>query len=81
MTEKDKKAKQRVEDERELSIQISQLLRDFSEKYDVECKAIEVGKNDYYGRVDQLEQPPMYHVQFYWGFDYLGHPKRKEVKS
>ena len=36
MTNKDKKAKKRVDDEIKLKAKISKLLRDFSDEYDVE---------------------------------------------
>lgn len=72
MTEKDKKAKQRVDDEIELKVKISKLLRDFSKKYDVELTQIEIRKNEFYPS-DHTPQPPMYLMNLHWRFDYLGH--------
>lgn len=72
MTEKDKKAKQRVDDEVELKIKISKLLRDFSKKYDVELTNIDIRKNEFYPSTSS-SQPPMYIMDLYWRFDYLGH--------
>ena len=72
MTEKDKKAKQRVDDEIELKVKISKLLRDFSKKYDVELTQIEIRKNEFYP-TDNTHQPPMYLMNLHWKFDYLGH--------
>ena len=72
MTEKDKKAKQRVDDEVQLKGRISKLLRDFSKKYDVELVGMEIRKNGYYPNPSG-EQTPMYLMDLYWKFDYLGH--------
>jgi hypothetical protein len=72
MTEKDKKAKQRVDDEVDLRIKISKLLRDFSKKYDVELTHIDIRKNEFYPSTSG-SQPPMYVMDLYWRFDYLGH--------
>ena len=72
MTEKDKKAKQRVDDEVQLKSRISKLLRDFSKKYDVELVGMDIRKNDYYPNPNG-QQPPMYLMDLYWKFDYLGY--------
>ena len=72
MTEKDKKAKQRVDDEIMLKVKISKLLKDFSKKYDVELTQIDVRKNEFYPS-NNNSQPPMYLIDLYWRFDYLGH--------
>ena len=48
MSEKDKKAKKRVEDEIILKDKISKLLKEFSKKYDVIAYGIDINKNPYY---------------------------------
>lgn len=68
MTNKDKKAKKRVDDEIKLKTKISELLRDFSKEYDVELVGIDIRKNDFYP-----DDIPMYNMDFCWKFDYLGH--------
>lgn len=72
MSEKDNKAKKRVDDEVELKSKISKLLRDFSKKYDVEAAAIDIAKNTFYPSHGNPETP-MYNIEIYWKFDYLGH--------
>ena len=69
MTNKDKKAKKRVDDEIKLKTKISELLRDFSKEYDVELVGIDIQKNNYYPDNDT----GMYNMDLYWKFDYLGH--------
>ena len=71
MTNKDKKAKKRVDDEIKLKTKISELLRDFSKEYDVELVGIDIRKNDFYP--DESFDIPMYNMDFCWKFDYLGH--------
>lgn len=71
MTNKDKKAKKRVDDEIKLKTKISELLRDFSKEYDVELVGIDIRKNDFYP--DKSLDIPMYNMDFCWKFDYLGH--------
>ena len=71
MTNKDKKAKKRVDDEIKLKTKISELLRDFSKEYDVELVSIDIQKNNYYPDNDTV----MYNMDLYWKFDYLGHPE------
>lgn len=71
MTNKDKKAKKRVDDEIQLKTKISKLLRDFSEEYDVELVGIDISKNDFYP--DESLDTPMYNMDLYWKFDYLAH--------
>lgn len=72
MTEKDKKAKQRVDDEINLKTKISKLLQDFSKKYDVELVGADIERNEFYGRFCD-PQPSMYNIDFYWKFDYMAH--------
>lgn len=72
MTDKDKKAYKRIEDECKLKNKISQLLQKFSKTYDVECVNISITKNEYYGK-DERVQPPMYLIDLFWQFDYMGH--------
>ena len=71
MTNKDKKAKKRVDDEIKLKTKISELLRDFSKEYDVELVGIDIRKNEFYP--DKSLDIPMYIMDFYWKFDYLAH--------
>ena len=71
MTNKDKKAKKRVDDEIKLKTKISKLLRDFSEEYDVELVGIDIRKNDFYP--DKSLDTPMYNMDFCLKFDYLAH--------
>jgi len=71
MTNKDKKAKKRVDDEIKLKAKISKLLRDFSEEYDVELVGIDIQKNCFYP--DESLDTPMYNMDFCWKFDYLAH--------
>lgn len=71
MTNKDKKAKKRVDDEIKLKTRISELLRDFSKEYDVELVGIDIRKNEFYP--DKSLDIPMYNMDFCWKFDYLGH--------
>ena len=71
MTNKDKKAKKRVDDEIKLKTRISELLRDFSKEYDVELVGIDIRKNEFYP--DKSLDIPMYNMGFYWKFDYLAH--------
>lgn len=71
MTNKDKKAKKRVDDEIKLKTKISELLRDFSKEYDVELVGIDIRKNEFYP--DKSLDIPMYNMDFYWKFDYLAH--------
>lgn len=72
MREKDRKAMQRVDDEVQLKIKISKLLRDFSKKYDVELAGIDIRKNEFYPSAGD-SQPPMYLMHLYWKFNYLAH--------
>ena len=71
MTNKDKKAKKRVDDEIKLKTKISELLRDFSKEYDVELVGIDIRKNEFY--TDKSFDIQMYNMDFYWKFDYLAH--------
>ena len=71
MTNKDKKAKKRVDDEIKLKTKISELLRDFSKEYDVELIGLDIRKNDFYPDVSL--DTPMYNMDLYWKFDYLAH--------
>jgi len=80
MTEKDKKAFDRVNDCIKLQLDISNLIRKFSQKYDVECIGIDIRKNEWYNKDNEQQQPPMYLIDFAWKFDYLGHPiKNKKI--
>lgn len=72
MSEKDNKAKKRVDDEVELKSKISKLLRNFSKKYDVEAAGIDIAKNPFYPS-QEIPDTPMYSIEIYWKFDYLGH--------
>lgn len=71
MTNKDKKAKKRVDDEIKLKAKISKLLRDFSDEYDVELVGINIWKNNFYP--SKSFDTPMYNMDLYWKFDYLAH--------
>ena len=71
MNNKDKQAKKRVDEEIELKRKISDLLRDFSEKYDVQVAGMSINKNEWYPST--IGDPPMYNIDLYWSFDYLGH--------
>ena len=71
MTNKDKKAKKRDDDEIKLKTKISKLLRDFSDEYCVELVGIDIRKNYIYP--DESLDTPMYNMDFYWKFDYLKH--------
>lgn len=64
MTNIDKKAKKRVDDEIKLKAKISKLLKDFSEEYDVELVGIDIRKNDFYP--DESLDTPMYNMELYW---------------
>lgn len=76
MTNKDKKAFNRAQDCIKLELEISELLRKFSQKYDVECVNINITKNQWYNKDNELRQPPMYVINTAWKFDYLGHPEK-----
>ncbi len=71
MRNKDKQEKKRIDEEIELKRKISDLLRDFSEKYDVQVAGMSVTKNEWYPWI--AGDPPMYNINLYWSFDYLGH--------
>lgn len=73
MSEKDKKAKKRVEDEIILKDKISKLLKEFSEKYDVIAYGIDIHKNPYYPCNGDYAESSMYNIEIVWQFDYLGH--------
>ena len=71
MSNKDKQAKKRVDEEINLKRKISDLLRDFSEKYDVQVVGMSISKNEWYPST--TDNPPMYNIDLCWPFDYLGH--------
>lgn len=72
MTAKDKSAKERYDDEIMLKRKISDIIRDFSEKYDVELVGIDISKNGFYPDKG-VSDPPMYNMNMFWKFDYMGH--------